>query len=577
MIPFPRDSPPGQRNAIARLWRVLTESRAARVGETTVVSTQVHMQDMSEPQDVSAILDSDAGKVFYRRENQGEVLHIDIFHSPGCVDPKEVARSITGALSGVRFEASPGGFGASMETFLSYIDVQTAGGGGRIDGQLCYGQEQGARAAHQTHVHVTALCAPEVVASLFTLVAAVESAVESAGLELRKVRRVRAVKGTTPMDISAYQATSDSLLKQAARGQDGGSRSPFRQEAMARKLAEDVGSAEDTKRLLEHLSKGMRSGEFSKLRLGTDRSPEELRQALSRSYLMKFDGQRYSLTQDGEDVLSFVSQHVHEIEAYLRRLLWSLPRNKMPQGERRGHKTEPAHSRGRGLIFPRRDGEPMGDLAAPETVIAAGVRAAGANLPSGCVTSTFTAGDLRFAHSRVKKGSPVILLLDASASMAGRRMRAAKELARHLVLAGKDKVSIVTFQDSDVKVVCPFTRSIKKVESGLREVQALGLTPLARGLEKALELASHTLRKPLVLCITDGIPTVPSQSMSPIEDALSAAKNLAKRGVRLGCIGLEPNSGFLRQMVQTAKGTLYVVEELEASTLAAIARKESLQ
>ena len=219
----------------------------------------------------------------------------------------------------------------------------------------------------------------------------------------------------------------------------------------------------------------------------------------------------------------------------------------------------------------------MGNLAVPETIIAAGVRAATTRLPSGAANTPFTVGDLRFAHSRVKRGSPVILLLDASASMAGRRMRAAKELARHMVLAGKDKVSIVAFQDSDVKVICPFTRSIRKVETGLREVQALGLTPLARGLEKALELASHTLRKPLVLCITDGIPTVPSQSMSPIEDALSAARSLAKKGVRLGCIGLEPNSGFLRQMVQTAKGTLYVVEELEASTLAAIARKERSQ
>jgi len=97
------------------------------------------------------------------------------------------------------------------------------------------------------------------------------------------------------------------------------------------------------------------------------------------------------------------------------------------------------------------------------------------------------------------------------------------------------------------------------------------------GLEKALEIASRSLKKPLVLCITDGIPTVPSTSLSPIEDSLVAARALAKRGVRLGCIGLEPNQSFLRQMVSAAKGTLYVVEELEASTLAAIAKRETAQ
>lgn len=574
MIVYPRDSPPGQRNAIARLSRVLTESRAARVGETTVLSAQVHVQDMSDPQDVTAILGSDAGQVFYHREKPGEILHIDVFHSPGCLDPRDIARGLVSSLSGMQFELGAGGFSTSMETFLSYIDVQTAGGGGRIDGQLCFGQEQGVRAAHQTHVHVTALCAPEVVASVFTMIAAVESAIEAAGLELRKVRRVRTVRGSTPMDMSAYQASSDSLLKQIPQG-EGGQPSAFRQEALARQVAREVGTAEDTRRLLEQLAKGLKAGEFAKLRMGTEKSPEEIRQALSRSNLMRFDGQKYTLTDDGAQALSFLSEHAHEIEAYLRRLVWSLPHKSIPQGEKKGHKAEPCHSRGRGLALPKREGEPFGDLAVPETVVAMGVRAALAQQSQDGRGPDFASGDLRFAYSKAKKGSPVILLLDASASMAGRRMRAAKELARHLVLAGKERVSIVAFQDSDVRVVCPFTRSARKIETGLGEIQAMGLTPLARGLEKALELASRSVRKPLVLCITDGIPTVPSRTMSPIEDALTAAGNLAKRGVRLGCIGLEPNSGFLRQMVQAAKGTLYVVEELEASTLAAIARKES--
>lgn len=580
MIVFPQDSPPGQRSAIARLWRVLGESKAARVGETTVVSTQVHMQDMAEPDTVTAILDSDAGRVFYRRENPGEVLHVDVFHSPGRLDPKNVARGIVAALAGLKFEAGQGGFVSSMEAFIPYIDVQTAGGGGRIDGDLRYGQEEGVRAAHQTHVHVAALMAPETVAALFTLVAAVESAIEDGGLELRKVRRVRTARGTTQMDISAYQTSSDSLLRQSPPGQGAPAQSStFRQEALARRFAEDIGSAESARRLLEQLTKGLKAGELAKLRLGTDRSAEEIRQALTRSNLMKYDGQKYTLTQDGADVLSFVTRHAHEIEAYLRRLIWSLPRNKVPHGERKGHKTEPCYSRGRGIALPRRQGEPMGDLAVPQTVIAATLRSRTASTPGPGIPlqASFSLEDLRFNHSRERKGSPVILLLDASASMAGRRMRAAKELARHLVLAGKDRVSIVAFQDSDVKVVCPFTRSLRKVEAGLRGVQALGLTPLARGLEKALELASHSIHKPLVLCITDGIPTVPSRSMSPIEDVLAAARELARKGVRLGCIGLEPNSGFLRQMAQVAKGTLYVVEELEASTLAAIARKERAQ
>jgi magnesium chelatase subunit D len=291
------------------------------------------VQDVREPQDVSAILDSDAGKVFYHRETPGEVLHIDTFHSPGQVDPRGVARLLVSALSGMQFEASEGRFSPSMETFLSYIDVQTAVGGGRIDGQLSYGQEQGVRAAHQTHVHVTALFAPEVVSSIFTIVAAVESAIEEAGLELRRVARVRTVRGSAPMDMSAYQASSDSLLKQTPQGQgESGQSSLFRQEALARQVAREVGSAEDARRLLEQLSKGLKSGEFARQRFGAEKSPEEVRQALSRSRLMRFDGQKYSLTEDGAQALSFITEHAFEIEAYLRRVIWSLPRRNIPQG-----------------------------------------------------------------------------------------------------------------------------------------------------------------------------------------------------------------------------------------------------
>ena len=112
------------------------------------------------------------------------------------------------------------------------------------------------------------------------------------------------------------------------------------------------------------------------------------------------------------------------------------------------------------------------------------------------------------------------------------------------------------------------------LEAGLSRIQAEGLTPLAKGLETVGELCRGKMIKPLVLCVTDGIPTVPYRTLSPIEDAISAARNLAKQGIRIGCIGLQPNRSFLREMMGAARGSLYIVDELEASTMAAIARKE---
>ena len=158
--------------------------------------------------------------------------------------------------------------------------------------------------------------------------------------------------------------------------------------------------------------------------------------------------------------------------------------------------------------------------------------------------------------------------------MSGKRIASAKELARHLIVTSKEKICVTVFQNSGVEVVCDFTKNPQRLEEGLSRIQAQGLTPLATGLEQAGELCRRSVHKPLVLCITDGIPTVPHKTLSPIDDAISAAKALAARGIRLGCIGLEPNRNFLKQMMRAANGSLYIVDELEASKMAAIARKE---
>ncbi len=557
-----------KQSPVFRLTRILASQMAARVGDTCVVSTKVHMQDMAKPQEVIAVFESDAGKAFYHRQASHEIIHLDVFHSPGVVDPRLVARAIVTGLSGFRLETQ-----RKLFDYFPYIDVQTAGGGGRLDGKLCYGQEEGVRKAHLTHVHLTALNVPEMVSAILTLVASTEVAIQKAGLELRKVKKVKMCNGGGLCDISDYRASTDSLLKTPPPSSD--DTSIYRKEALARQAARQVGSAKESVRILEALEKGMRTGDLANLTTESGKSPDEIRRGLIDSNLAHFNGHKYFITQEGELALDFLKQHSHEIESYLRRLLWSLPQKNVPKGQFKGKRLEAGQSRGRVLAMPKRQGEYATELALPETILTAGLNLR--NRPSIHEAHSrfcFEPSDLRFSYTKVETQAPIILLIDASASMAGRRMAAAKELARHLVLTSKDRVSVAIFQDSDVTTVCDFTKSLRKLEQGLSTVHAMGLTPLAKGLERALELSCHTSKKPLVLCITDGIPTVPSRSLSPIDDAVNAAKQIARKGIKLGCIGLEPNKNFLRQMVSAAKGTLYVVNELDASSMAAIAKKE---
>ena len=169
----------------------------------------------------------------------------------------------------------------------------------------------------------------------------------------------------------------------------------------------------------------------------------------------------------------------------------------------------------------------------------------------------------------------ICLLIDASASMAGRRLLAAKHLARHLVLSTRDRVSLVAFQERSVCVQAPFTRDYGQIEAGLARIQPMGLTPLALGLTQGLELVRDArVRRPLLLLITDGIPTVPSITLDPLADALAAARQVSKARVPLGVIGLQPSRRYLGELAKAAAGSLHVVEELDADALMAFAHRE---
>jgi magnesium chelatase subunit D len=567
VIYFPEGSGTMQRQVLSNLQILLSKHMAVRIGETAVVSTKVHMQGVKRPHRVTAIVDADAGEVFYHRQNPNEVVHIDIFHSEGRVSPKEVSLSIRGAFSGLRLETQAKAPGPNIGPFIPYIDLQTALGGGRLDGPLTSGQEESVRTAHLTHVHLAMLNISELISGILTLVASVESAIERSGLELRKVREIKMARKTAPVNLKDYQTSSDSLLQQQAGNPEHESISWYRKEALARQAAKGAGSVNDALKLLEALAKGMRPGELSRFTGSRDKSGNEIRQALYASSLLHFDGQRYRLTGQGRLALQHLRQHSAEIEAYLRRLLWSLPAQSMPKAERPGVKLRPAIARSRGYALPKAAGDQIGHLAIAETIMAKCIRTLQSRGP-------LAPADLRFWYIREKKSRPIILLLDASASMSGKRIASAKELARHLIVTNKEKLCVVVFQDSDVEVVCDFTKSPQRLEEGLARIQAQGLTPLATGLEKAGVLCRKSVLKPLVLCVTDGIPTVPHKTLSPIDDAIDAAKNLTRQGVNLGCIGLEPNRSFLREMMQEAKGALYIVEELEVSKMAAIARRE---
>src|SRR5215212_7567929 len=139
--------------------------------------------------------------------------------------------------------------------------------------------------------------------------------------------------------------------------------------------------------------------------------------------------------------------------------------------------------------------------------------------------------DLRLAVTEGRESNLVLLVVDASGSMAARRrMGAVKAAVLSLLLDAyqrRDKVGLITFRGAEAKLALPPTSSIDTAARRLEELPTGGRTPLAEGLLCAaetlrLERIRDPRRRPLLVLVTDGRAT-----HGP--DAVSRSRLVAER------------------------------------------------
>jgi magnesium chelatase subunit D len=549
---------------VALLQAMIRENRGARIGQSTVVSRKMHTVEAARPETVTVLTNVDAGRVFYNRQNGDEVFHLDIFHQCGRVDHRQVAARLRKAVEIYGFHyniyaSHHFGFRSVGEAVSAdFVDVQTGTGGGRITGSLNYGQKLSLRRAHENHVHVTAMLPGEHIAGLFYLVMAAEEAIRTAGLELRRNERIiHGRGGGGGGDLSPYCDQTDSFLRQKGCGAtETAQRHQYLQDVTD--LADEFDTVQDVRDVLAEADGG--AGEQKLLQsLARRGSGEQALRRLERQGILAVEGGKVRMTEYGQGLKIYLDRHLPEIEAFLRRAfrlfrppVWRPGRSKLL-------------AEGQGGVGPRqlkpRDGSgPGGELAVAETVNAAARR----TLDSARGGLEIIADDLREFVRKRRQKAEICLLVDASASMTGQRLRAAKFLARHLLLSTPDRLAIIAFQEDSAKLVQPLTRDWQQVESSLRGITSCGSTPLAGALTTCLTyLREANVRNPLIILITDGIPTVAEHSRDPLNDALEAAASIKLSGYGFACIGLKPHRSFLAQLAVRAGGSLYVMEELE--------------
>jgi magnesium chelatase subunit D len=563
---------------VKRLRDFLRKDRGARIGEASVVSRKVHTMRPEVPEEVEITTNSDAGEIFYQRELPGEIVHIDIFHELGRIDPVKVAIAIRKAIEAYNFHVTMQKFFLPTQHILAhcadFIDIQTAVGGGRITGNLCYGQKNSLRRAHENHVHIAALIPDTLLPLVFYIVLAVEKEIMGAGLEIRCNQYIRHVtrSGSGTSDLSPYTTNSDSYLQQTRpQSSEGNS---HRQMRLAGDLLQEFQDVHELEEVLESFQ-GDLQGKKLQNRLHPYGDADKITQKLKNMGLVEQAQNKLWLSAAGRELKEFLIRHAPEIEAQVRNLT-----RQMPIGSGNGTSAYNVDRRKNGYGPTTGEAKSISvrqwatELSVSDTVIQALKR----GHYEGRTNFGIRREDLRERQRSHIPGQEICLLIDASASMSGARIQASKYLVKHLLLTGRGRIAVVVFQEKGAKVEVPFTRDYRQIELGLKNLRAYGATPLARGITHTIQYLHEVyLKNPSILLITDGVPTVGEQTKDAVQDAIVAAQKIKERNIHFSCIGLQPHQRYLQQVTEAAGGTMYAVEELEKNLLLQIAWQDKVK
>ena len=557
------------------------QNQGVRLGESTVISRRAHarMPEKRVKGQIKILINRDAGKTYLDYVDVDQIVHIDVYHKAGEIDPRDVARAIFWALDEHFLEKDPQLQYAEEERFkmvsgyANKIFITTNQGKGLlydlfqdITKPFIEGEE-----GHD-HVHILARLNREEYYLAYVIAETVEEVVLASGIKLSKVRNI--IHGNQKEERDSY-AGYIKLPWKNFKGQNA-RQLPDKENVnqLILKLAEKFGGVDEIEEFMESYSTNVfkRKGiEQQKKKWGdVEHDVEQLEELglIKDSILGKV------LTKKGLMLQDFVVKHKCELETEIRRNVRKAPSGGSGRFKKLGHvdsKTAQIEYTNRNRTVNDPDKNWSGDLAVPETIIQAKKN----SFLRGETHFTIQKQDLHFYDKKTYVPIDICLLIDASGSMAGDKRQAACFLAEHLLISGKEKVAVVTFQERSSEVVVPFTRNQRVLSKGLSTISPAGLTPMADGIMTAVDLIKNNrVKNPLLVLITDGIPNTPLWTLDAKADALEAATHIKENKIRLICIGVESNRIFLEKLSEKADGALYLVDDLNKDNLINIVRHE---
>lgn len=176
--------------------------------------------------------------------------------------------------------------------------------------------------------------------------------------------------------------------------------------------------------------------------------------------------------------------------------------------------------------------------------------------------------DVRIARFKQRTETTTIFAVDASGSAALERLAEAKGAVELLLAEAyirRDKVALVAFRGRSAELVLPPTRSLVRAKRGLSALPGGGGTPLASGLDIAMQVALGVRRgggTPVVVILTDGranIDRVGEAGRAQAgADALKAAAALRATGIRAIFIDTAPRPQDVARRLAAAMDARYL-------------------
>jgi magnesium chelatase subunit D len=178
------------------------------------------------------------------------------------------------------------------------------------------------------------------------------------------------------------------------------------------------------------------------------------------------------------------------------------------------------------------------------------------------------AGDLRITRYQQRAQTLTIFAVDASGSAALNRLAEAKGAAE-LLLADcyvrRDQVAVLSFRGRSAEVLLPPTRSLVRAKRSLAGLPGGGGTPLAAGIQSALELAIQAQRRgetPTVVLLTDGRANVARSGVGGRDaahaDAMRAAGQMRMSRLSVLFIDTSPRPNPLAETLATEMAARYI-------------------